>query len=173
MILLFAPLFATLWTVLARRGRDPNIAAKIGIGLVLVGVGFVLMVFAGRLSDGGAPLAEGAEPRLVAWWWLGGTYVLHTWGELCLSPIGLSLTTKLAPRRWVSLMMGVWFLSPAVAQLIGGYTFGAVEAIEEAGIMDVRGRGGYFLLFVLVGVVPGVLILMLTPLMKRLIGDRA
>ncbi|NQY92169.1 MAG: peptide MFS transporter [Deltaproteobacteria bacterium] len=173
MILIFAPLFASMWTGLARRRRDPNIAIKIGIGLLFVGAGFGLMVFAGIKSDGGASLSTDTQPILVGWWWLGGMYVMHTWGELCLSPIGLSLTTKLAPRKWVSLMMGVWFLAPAVAQLIGGYTFGAVKEIQQAGVLGVYGIGGYFLLFVLVGVIPGVTIILLTPLMKRLIGDRA
>jgi POT family proton-dependent oligopeptide transporter len=172
MILIFAPVFAGLWTALARRRRDPNIAIKIGVGLLLVAAGFLIMVFAGTESDGGEPLQDIADVRLVGWWWLGSTYVLHTWGELCLSPIGLSLTTRLAPRRWVSLMMGVWFFSPAVAQLIGGYTFGAIGVIEEAGIFGIRGRGGYFMLFVLVGVIPGVTVIMLTPLMRMLIGRR-
>ncbi len=100
-----APVFAWLWVKLAR--HEPSITAKFSWGLVFVGLGFAILV----------PVANGTS---VSPWWLTVTYLLHTIGELCLSPVGLSGMTKLAPARIASLMMGVWFLSTSVGDFIGG-----------------------------------------------------
>jgi proton-dependent oligopeptide transporter, POT family len=100
-----APVFAWLWVKLAR--HEPSITAKFSWGLVFVGLGFAILV----------PVANGTN---VSPWWLTVTYLLHTIGELCLSPVGLSGMTKLAPARIASLMMGVWFLSTSVGDFIGG-----------------------------------------------------
>jgi POT family proton-dependent oligopeptide transporter len=100
-----APVFAWLWVKLAR--HEPSITAKFCWGLVFVGLGFAILV----------PVANGTN---VSPWWLTVTYLLHTIGELCLSPVGLSGMTKLAPARIASLMMGVWFLSTSVGDFIGG-----------------------------------------------------
>jgi proton-dependent oligopeptide transporter, POT family len=104
-IIALAPVFAWLWVQLAR--REPSITAKFSWGLVFVGLGFAILV----------PVASGTN---VSPWWLTVTYLLHTVGELCLSPVGLSGMTKLAPARIASLMMGVWFLSTSVGDFIGG-----------------------------------------------------
>jgi len=100
-----APVFAWLWVKLAH--HEPSITAKFSWGLVFVGLGFAILV----------PVANGTN---VSPWWLTVTYLLHTIGELCLSPVGLSGMTKLAPARIASLMMGVWFLSTSVGDFIGG-----------------------------------------------------
>jgi POT family proton-dependent oligopeptide transporter len=100
-----APVFAWLWVKLAH--HEPSITAKFSWGLVFVGLGFAILV----------PVANGTN---VSPWWLTMTYLLHTIGELCLSPVGLSGMTKLAPARIASLMMGVWFLSTSVGDFIGG-----------------------------------------------------
>src|SRR5438552_8273067 len=104
-IIAFAPVFAALWIALGRRGRDLNAAAKFGAGLILLGLGFIAMYFASLRVLGGAQV-------LPAWLIL--AYLLHTFGELSLSPVGLSYMTKLAPPRFVGQVMGMWFLSMAL-----------------------------------------------------------
>jgi POT family proton-dependent oligopeptide transporter len=104
-IIALAPVFAWLWVRLGN--HEPSITAKFCWGLVFVGLGFAILV----------PVANGNN---VSPWWLTVTYLLHTIGELCLSPVGLSGMTKLAPARIASLMMGVWFLSTSVGDFIGG-----------------------------------------------------
>jgi dipeptide/tripeptide permease len=110
-ILVFAPVFAALWMHLGRRGWEPATPVKMALGLALLGLGFVPMVLAGARVDQGVP----ASPL-----WLIAAYLLHTWGELALSPIGLSLVTKLAPLKFASLLMGVWFLANAAANKLAG-----------------------------------------------------
>lgn len=177
-ILIFAPVFAFLWGFLRKRRLEPHTAIKMGYGLVLLGMGFVFMVIAGRFSDHGVFIPPGATETpngavhlsLVGPQWLALAYLLHTWGELCLSPIGLSLTTKLAPKRWMSFMMGVWFLAPSIAQLIGGYTFAYIGPIEkgEAFKPIIGGQGDFFLVFVVTSVGAGVVMLLISPVLKRL-----
>ncbi len=182
-ILIFAPVFAILWVRMARRGVEPSTPLKMAYGLIMLGLGFVFMVIAGKFSDSGVFIAPNATESgdgavmlsRVGAQWLVLAYLLHTWGELCLSPIGLSLTTKLAPRKWVSFMMGVWFLAPSIAQLIGGYTFAYIEPIETgdaAGFPILGGQADFFLIFVITSVGAGVVLLLITPIMKRLIGGR-
>ena len=109
-ILIFAPIFAALWGWLARKGRDPNPVAKFGLGLAQVGLGFLVIVWSQGLAD-----AHFRLPLLV----LVFTYLLHTTGELCLSPVGLSEITKLAPPILVSTLLAVWFLAVSAAEYIG------------------------------------------------------
>lgn len=104
-IIALAPIFAWLWVKLAR--NEPSTTAKFSWGLVFVGLGFAILI----------PVAGGTN---VSPWWLTLTYLLHTIGELCLSPVGLSAMTKLAPARIAGLMMGVFFLSISVGDFIGG-----------------------------------------------------
>ncbi len=119
-IIAFAPLFAWLWVYLGNRGREPSSPAKFGWGLAGVGLGFLLLVPAASTAQGGT---------LVSPAWLTGVYLLHTFGELCLSPVGLSLVTKLAPQRIVGLMMGVWFLSIASGNKVGGWVAGFFDTL--------------------------------------------
>ncbi len=182
-ILLFAPVFAIAWVKLAKRGLEPSTPVKMAYGLLMLGLGFVFMVVAAKSSDSGVFMppnatesADGAHLLVrVAPYWLALAYLLHTWGELCLSPIGLSLTTKLAPKKWVSFMMGVWFLSPSIAQLIGGYTFAYIEPIEAgdaAGFPILGGQADFFLIFIITSVGAGLVLLLISPIMKKLIGGR-
>ncbi len=108
-ILLLAPVFAGLWIRLGK--REPSSPAKFAYALLLLGGGFVVMVGAARLAGDESQVSPG---------WLASTYLLHTLGELCLSPVGLSLMTKLAPPRIVGQIMGVWFLSAAIGNYMGG-----------------------------------------------------
>jgi POT family proton-dependent oligopeptide transporter len=118
----FAPLFAMMWTWLAARGKEPRTATKMALGMLLVSVGFVLMYAAARQSA-----AEGKAALL----WVVGAYLFHTWGELSLSPVGLSMITKLAPTRFASALMGVWFLSNAAANKLAGMLGGAAERVGD------------------------------------------
>ncbi|MGA2715203.1 MAG: peptide MFS transporter [Bryobacteraceae bacterium] len=104
-IIALAPVFAWLWVKLAR--NEPSTTSKFSWGLIFVGLGFAILI----------PVAGGTN---VSPWWLTLTYLLHTIGELCLSPVGLSAMTKLAPARIAGLMMGVFFLSISVGDFIGG-----------------------------------------------------
>ena len=113
-VILLAPVFAWLWVKLGP--REPSTPAKFALGLFLVGLAFVLIVPAASIAQG-----EGVR---VSPWWLVGVYFLQTAGELSLSPVGLSLVTKLSPQRVVGLMMGVWFLSIAVGSKVAGWLAG-------------------------------------------------
>jgi POT family proton-dependent oligopeptide transporter len=114
-ILIFAPLLAALWTWLGRRGKDPNPTLKFGFGLVQVGLGFLIVVWGASLHD------SAFRVPLVL---LGLLYLLHTTGELFLSPVGLSEITKLTLPGVVSFMMAVWFLASSIAQYVGGWIAG-------------------------------------------------
>ena len=109
-ILIFAPLFAAMWGWLGRRGLDPGPLVKFGLGLAQVGLGFLVIVWSQGLAD-----AHFRLPLLV----LGFTYLLHTTGELFLSPVGLSEITKLAPPVLISTMLAIWFIATAAAEYIG------------------------------------------------------
>jgi POT family proton-dependent oligopeptide transporter len=109
-ILIFAPIFAGLWEWLARRGLDPDPVSKFGLGLAQVGAGFLVLVWSQGLAD-----AQFRLPLLV----LAFTYLLHTTGELCLSPVGMSEITKLAPPILISTLMAIWFLATSAAEYIG------------------------------------------------------
>ena len=121
LIIIFAPMFAALWVGMAKRGMELSSPAKFALGLFLAGLGFVIMIFAAN-----AVVASGGQ-TLVSPWWLVGSYFFQSIGELCLSPVGLSSMTKLAPRRYVSQMMGIWFLASALGNLIGGRVGGHVD----------------------------------------------
>jgi len=116
-ILIFAPIFAALWAWLGARGRDPNPVLKFGLGLLQVGLGFLVVVWAQGLAD------ENYRLPLIM---LALLYMLHTTGELFLSPVGLSEITKLSVASVVSFMMAVWFLSSSIAQYVGGIIAGAM-----------------------------------------------
>jgi POT family proton-dependent oligopeptide transporter len=110
-VVLLAPVFAWLWMALGRRNAEPSSPGKFTLGLLFAGLAFAILVPAARMTQGGAQ---------VAIWWLTGTYFLQTLGELCLSPVGLSATTKLAPDRAAGFMMGIWFLSISIGNWLAG-----------------------------------------------------
>ncbi len=120
-IIIFAPVFAWMWTRLGSKGRDLSSATKFSLGLLLAGVGFLVMIPAARIvvSSGGAVKVSAL--------WLITSYFFQTLGELCLSPVGLSSMTKLSPRRYVGQVMGIWFLAAALGNLIAGLVGGRVD----------------------------------------------
>ncbi|HEX8363650.1 MAG TPA: peptide MFS transporter [Allosphingosinicella sp.] len=162
-IVLLGPVFAYLWLWLARRNMEPSTPAKFGLGLIQLGLGFLVLVL-------GA--ASGSALTSVIFIFL--IYLLHTTGELCLSPVGLSAMTKLAPSRMVGLMMGTWFLASAAGNYIGGLiaqATGGEHAGEEGAdptlVLDVYQTIGY----VAIGV--GVAVILVSPFVRRLMHPEA
>jgi POT family proton-dependent oligopeptide transporter len=155
-ILIFAVPFSMLWVALARRNLDPSAPAKFALGLIMLGLGFLFMVWAANIvSDGGK-----AMPYLLIL-----TYLLHTYGELCLSPVGLSYVTKLAPKRFVSQMMGVWFLATSLGNLSAGLLAGMFETD------NVQAMPGQFMNFVWFICAAGIVLLLLSkPVKKLMVG---
>ncbi|MFN7963950.1 MAG: peptide MFS transporter [Thermoanaerobaculia bacterium] len=122
-IICFAPAFGALWQFLARRGKDLSLVMKFAVGLVLLSGGFLLMVAA-------ANNASQEKPALPTW--LLVFYLIQTFGELCISPVGLSSVSKLAPARLAGQMMGVWFMGISLGNLIAGKAGGLVETLPMA-----------------------------------------
>jgi POT family proton-dependent oligopeptide transporter len=118
-IIAFAPVFAWLWVALARRNLDPSIPVKFGLGLVMLGVGFLVMAGAAKIVVAGGKASAT---------WLTLTYLIHTFAELCISPVGLSSVTKLSPRKLVGQMMGIWFLATSLGSLLAGLLAGEFKA---------------------------------------------
>jgi POT family proton-dependent oligopeptide transporter len=162
-IIILAPAFAALWAWLGRRRRDPDQPVKIALGLFFLAFGYVFTVVAGRIAAD--PAVKAPMILIVA------TYFWHTVGELCLSPTGLSYVTKAAPARYVSLLMGVWFVSTFLANLGGGLVAAQVEQIERGEIQlpwHLGGQADFFMLFVVSSAAAAVLILALSPWLRRL-----
>jgi POT family proton-dependent oligopeptide transporter len=121
LIIALAPVFAWLWVALSKRRLEPSSPAKFSLGLIALGLGFGVMVWASILTNN--------QEHQVGMLWLNLTYLLHTIGELCLSPVGLSTVTKLAPQRKVGQMMGVWFMSISLGNLMAGLVAGQFEQL--------------------------------------------
>jgi len=121
-IFMFAPFFSKMWLKLGELGKEPSTPIKFVMGLGMLAVGFVVMIVAAGVYKQSGP---------VSIMWLIGAYFFHTMGELCLSPVGLSLVTKLAPAKFASLMMGTWFLSSFAANFVGGFFAGNYDAMDH------------------------------------------
>ncbi|MET0281180.1 MAG: peptide MFS transporter [Steroidobacteraceae bacterium] len=156
-VLVFAPLLAALWTALARRGRDLNVIVKFALGLAGMGLGFLVMVGAAGVISHSLMGATGGAGAI----WLITTYLLHTLGELCLSPVGMSATTQLAPKRFAGQAMGLWFTSLAMGNLLASQLAGDVSGA------DGRGLGIYFFQMFEYGAGGALLLLALSPWLKR------
>ena len=157
-IIFLGPAFASLWLALARRGLEPSTPAKFGLGLVQLGLGFLVLV----LGAGWA-----GETGLTPVVFIFLIYLLHTTGELCLSPVGLSAMNRLAPAHMASLIMGVWFLASAAGNFVSGLIARATgsEGIDEAGkqvVLGVYQTVGW------VAVAVGLGVLLASPLIRRL-----
>jgi POT family proton-dependent oligopeptide transporter len=164
-IITLAPVFAWMWTRLEAHGRAPSTPVRFSLGLFLLGAGFIVLVIGARISDAGVRVSP---------LWLVVTYVLHTCGELCLSPIGLAMVTKLAPARYGSLAMGAWFFSMFISDLSAGLIAGTVEKVEKGQLFHLLGgQADFFLMFVVSTFVAGTALLALSPVVKRLMAGRA
>jgi POT family proton-dependent oligopeptide transporter len=169
-ILIFAPAFAMMWVALGKRGKEPSTALKMTIGLFLLGVGFIFMMIGGRRADTGV---------LVSPFWLVAAYTFHTWGELCVSPVGLSYVTKVAPWRFASLLMGVWFLANAAANKVAGALAALTPTPGAAATERVGGVTGwlqgfatnnfrFYAIFVVSSIGATLVMLLFVPYLKRL-----
>ena len=158
-IILLAPVFAVVWQTLGRKGAEPSAPLKFGLGVVQVGLGFLVLVW-GAQSVG----MEAAVPVLFIFL----IYLLHTTGELCLSPVGLSAMNRLAPAHMASLIMGTWFFASATGNFAAGLIAAATGAEgvgEEAGkqvVLDVYSTVGWYAVAIGVGV------MVISPLIKKL-----
>jgi POT family proton-dependent oligopeptide transporter len=157
-IVLLAPLFASLWTRLGRRGLEPSAPAKFGLAMIQLGAGFLVLV-----------LGAGSGDTLTPVLFIFLIYLLHTTGELCLSPVGLSAMNRLAPAHMASLIMGTWFFASATGNFVAGLIAAATgserasgEAAGKQVVLDVYNQIGW----IAVGV--GVFVLVISPLVKKL-----
>ncbi|WP_380784604.1 peptide MFS transporter [Sphingomonas sp. R86521] len=162
-IVALAPVMSILWTKLAAKGLEPSIPVKFGIALIGVGVGFLFLVWGASMVG---------PSFKVGIWWLAGLYFIHSFAELCISPVGLSMITKLSIARVVGLMMGVWFLSISVAQYVAGVV-AQVASVETVGgqvtnlKVSLDTYSGVFWTIGLVSAGIGVVLLLVSPLIKR------
>ncbi|HYL88728.1 MAG TPA: peptide MFS transporter [Burkholderiales bacterium] len=170
MVVGLAPLFGMMWSSLSRRNRNPGQAMKLALGLYFLAIGYLFMV-AG--SVGTTSVAR------ASMFWLTMTYLLHTIGELCMSPTGLAFVTRVSPAHSVSLLLGVWYLANAIANKAGGQVAGSIDAIESGeialpwyGWFKLGGQADFFLMFVVIAVIGGTLMLALKPLLERLLAGR-
>ena len=155
-IIIFAPFFSMLWA----SKFNPSGPVKFSIGLMLLGLGF------GFLAYGSMSIPYGARTASVSVFWLVFAYLFHTLGELCVSPVGLSYVSKLAPVRLVGLMMGFWLLANFFANLIGGFTGSYIDKISSN-----IGLTGFFLIFTMVPILVGFIIFLFrNNLIKRMHG---
>ena len=163
-IFTIAPLFAMLWIALAKRNMEPSTPIKFSIGIILVGLGFLALVYGMRSSEG---LQTGV-------FWIILIYLLHTLGELCLSPVGLSSVTKLSPQRIVGFMMGMWFFASAAGNYVAGLIARAT-ASDSSGVsndvFDLTQKQSFMDVYTDVGLIAigcGIFLAILTPILKKL-----
>ncbi|HYZ48709.1 MAG TPA: oligopeptide:H+ symporter [Sphingomonas sp.] len=162
-IVALAPFFSMMWNALARRGIEPSIPIKFAIALMGVGAGFLFLVWGAHFA--------GPDFK-VALWWLAGLYLIHSAAELCISPVGLSMITKLSIARIVGLMMGVWFLSISVAQYVAGIV-AQVASVETVGgqvtnlKVSLDTYANVFWTIGLASVVIGAVLFLLSPVIKK------
>jgi proton-dependent oligopeptide transporter, POT family len=154
-IFMFAPFFAWAWIALAKRNLNPSAPAKFALGVILMGSGFLVMAAAAAIVAAGSKVLP---------YWLILTYLLHTFGELCLSPVGLSYFTKLAPRRFCGQMMGMWFLATSLGNLLAGLIAGDFDA------NNVAAMPGQYMHIVYFSVGLGAVLLVLSRPVKKLMG---
>ncbi|MCJ7420340.1 peptide MFS transporter [Sphingomicrobium astaxanthinifaciens] len=158
-IVLLAPVFAMIWQGLARRGKEPSTPLKFGLAVVQVGLGFLVLVW-------GAGTVGIDVPTPVIFIFL--IYLLHTTGELCLSPVGLSAMNRLSPAHMASLVMGTWFFASATGNFAAGLIAAATgaEGLDEAAgkqvVLDVYSTVGW----TAVGI--GVVVMVISPFVKKL-----
>jgi POT family proton-dependent oligopeptide transporter len=151
-IIIFAPVFGWIWTSLAQRNANPSIPMKFALGLFGLAAGFFVLSW----GAANATVENKVSPS-----WLIVTYFLHTVGELCLSPVGLSSITKLAPKDRVGQMMGIWFVGAALGNLFAGLVAGRLETLSPSAL---------FSNVAIYIAVAGLIALILSPIVKRLTG---
>lgn len=165
MIVTLAPVLAAVWSFLGKRGLEPSSPRKQAIGLFLLSMGYLFIAF------GVKHVEPGVKVSMI---WLTGLYLIHTMGELCLAPIGLSLVYKLSPARFSSLLMGVWYLSTSVANKFAGMLSGYYP---EAGVAknflgyQVENLFDFFMLFVFMSGAAAVILFLLAGKLQKMIQE--
>ncbi|CAH0995737.1 Di-/tripeptide transporter [Emticicia aquatica] len=154
-IVALAPIVNAIWAALEKRGMNPSIPVKFGLGVLLMGIGFYVMVMGAKVAVTGVK---------ASFLFLSITYVLHTIGELCLSPVGLSAYTKLAPRQFVSQFMGIWFVAASLGNLIAGIFAGS---FNEENLQEMPNLFHQVFLF---GTISGVVLLILAKPIEKWMG---
>jgi dipeptide/tripeptide permease len=165
-ILVFGLILTGLWAFLGPRGWEPGTPVKFALGLLQLGLGFVALWYGAHTAD---------SRGMVGMSWLLLGYLLHTTGELCLSPVGLSMVTKLSPKRIVSTVMGAWFLATAFSQYLAGIIAGFTGVEHEAGgsngipppIETVGIYGDVFGKIAIVAIISAASLFALAPLLNR------
>lgn len=152
-IVVLAPMFSKLW----EKHWNPSAPIKFGVGLVLLGLGFACLAY------GALGIPAGAKTAQVSMMFLTVAYLFHTMGELCISPVGLSYISKLAPARVLGLMFGVWFLNTAIANKLAGSTGSYIDEISTTYSLST-----FFLIFTLIPIAAGIVMMLLTPWMKKM-----
>jgi proton-dependent oligopeptide transporter, POT family len=152
-IITLAPLFSKWW----ESKSNPSAAMKYGLGLILLGLGFGVLVL------GTTGIDQGAKTASVSMFFLIFAYLFHTMGELCISPVGLSYLSKLVPGRMIGFMFGIWYLAIAIGQKTAGTMGGMIDKITEAYSLST-----FFLIFTLVPITVGLISIVLNPLLKKL-----
>lgn len=167
MIVLLGPIFAILWQTLAARNAEPSTPVKFALALVIMGLSFVMLAW--------ATATQADSMFKIAFLWLGLTYVMHTVAELFISPIGLSMITKLSAPKVVGLMMGVWFLSSSLAHALGGVVAGMTSTETVGGVVTNPAQalatyGQVYNLWGWIAVGVGVVLLLASPFIKRMMA---
>ncbi|MBG6133629.1 POT family proton-dependent oligopeptide transporter [Aquimarina sp. EL_43] len=152
-IITLAPLFSKVW----ESKYNPSATVKFGLGMILLGIGF------GMLAWGSASIPQGAKTASVSLVWLVLAYLLHTMGELCLSPVGLSYVSKLVPAKKIGLMFGLWYLAIAIGNKLAGFVGSYIDVIVNEYSMS-----AFFLIFTIVPVTVGVILILITSKMKKM-----
>ncbi len=155
MIFMFAPLLDMVWNARAKKGKTSSSIRKMGVGSVLCGVAFIVMILAAKVVGEDV----GVKGSIL---WLTMTTWLFTMGELYLSPIGLSFVTKVAPKRMLSMMMGMWFLSSFFGNYMGGFLGSFYEKMP---------KDAFFLMLCAMGVLVGVFFFAMESKLKKVVGD--
>lgn len=164
-VVLLAPFMNLAWEVLRRFGHEPSSVMKQAIGLAFLSIGYMLIAFG----------VKDLDPNVkVSMLWLTGLYFIHTLGELSLSPIGLSLVSKLSPKHLASLMMGIWFMSTAVSNMLAGqlatlYPDGSSKSLF--GIIEIASLQDFFMMFVVLSGVAAIALACISPLLNRMMRE--
>ncbi len=152
-IITLAPLFSKVW----ESKYNPSATVKFALGMILLGIGF------GMLAWGASTIPQGAKTASVSLIWLVIAYLLHTMGELCLSPVGLSYVSKLVPAKKIGVMFGIWYLAIAIGNKLAGFVGSYIDIIVEQYSMS-----AFFLIFTIIPCLAGVILIIITPKMKKM-----
>ena len=148
-----APLFSKWW----ESKYNPSAAVKFGIGMLLLAIGFAALAY------GSSGIPQGAKTASISLVWLVIAYLLHTMGELCVSPVGLSYLSKLVPAKKIGMMFGIWYLVNALGNFLAAKVGSYIDVIVETYSMSY-----FFLIFTLIPAGVGIILIILNPLIKRL-----